>query len=382
MRTKIAISLALGLAAACSSASNPGSPPGGGGDGGPADAGEGGTSSRGDGGAGPHASCAADKFALAPPVAYPLGKGPYVVAKGDMNGDGKIDLVIGNPSDAIPPDDNPSIGVLLGKGDGTFGKMAAFPYPPHAPVPQTVSVGDLDGDGKLDVLGFGQDVNSDPYYLPGNGDGTLGAPVDIPVNARVSGGFLTATADFNGDGKIDILVSTYAGDLGVLLNSGGAKFGGDVDYDTGGELAGIAIADFDGDQKPDIATADVSGPSMHTVVVLMNKGTGAFAAPVTYAASTGSDNSGDRIAAADFNGDGKADIAVSQGIRGSLDVLMNKGDGTFGAATTYAAGSPAGGMIAVDFRGNGLFGFAVVNNKDNGVIAAPGTLSVLLPVCP
>ena len=342
-----------------------------------------------------------------------------------MNGDGKADIVVGNPNDAIPPNDNPSIGVFLNKGDGTFAAMAAYAYPPHAPIPQTVSLGDLNGDGKPDVLGFGQNVGSDPYFLLNNGDGTLVAPVDLVVNGHVSGGFLTATSDLNGDGKIDVVVTTGAGSIGVLLNSGGAKFAGDVDYDGPGEITGLALADLNGDGKPDLVT---SNPQHGNAVVQLNSGNGNFGESASYPVSTGSTASGSRAAAGDFDGDGKADIAIadlsgnisvlknkgdgtfggtptinhvqnddgdtlvaadlngdgkpdlalSQGTWGNVVVLMNKGDGTFATPMSMAAGKPALGMAAGDFKGNGVLGLAVVSTDPS---SGNGVVTVLLGSC-
>jgi FG-GAP-like repeat/FG-GAP repeat len=446
--TVLSLSCGLVVLSACGPAGNsgptiPGAPQGGGGgggggggnggrDGGSGGGGDGGgTSEGGSDGAGPIANCPPVRFSLSPPVAYPVGISAWNVAVGDLNGDGKADFVAGNTEDRVPPNDDCSVGAFLGKGDGTFAPMVVSPYGPGGspPMPGAVALADFNGDGKLDLVGAGGAIGANPQFMPGNGDGTFGAAVEIPVTGvgadSNAGGWVVA-ADFNGDGKPDLLIGTTLR-FGILLNSGNAQFAGDVDYDLTGDSAGIAVADFNGDGKPDVVSVDTQHGS---VAVFSNGGAGQFGSPQSYNVTTGPDSGGpfQRVAAADFNGDGaidlavsnegttitvlanlgnnsfgnptystikndfgntlvatdlngdgKADLAVSEGTYGTVEVLTNSGNGTFGAATSFAGGNPAGAMVAGNFKGTGPLSLLVVNN--NGGDSTPGAVIALIGAC-
>jgi hypothetical protein len=128
-----------------------------------------------------------------------------------------------------------------------------------------------------------------------------------------------AAADLNGDGRADLVVATLDSSIGVLLNVGNGAFGARTDYgspDNGGSVAGIVVADFNSDGLPDVA---VTAPLQSTVDVLANKGDGTFARPVTYA----TDQSPLSVAAADFDGDGRLDLAATSAEMNSVVVLRN-----------------------------------------------------------
>jgi hypothetical protein len=367
---------------------------------------------------------------MAPTATYATGLSVWNAAVGDVNGDGKPDVVVGNTQDAVTANKDNSVGVFLGHGDGTFAAMVTSPYVPvsQQPTPGGVALADFNGDGKLDVVGAGGANGANPQFLPGNGDGTFGAAVAIPVAgvaAYTPTGYGIDTADFNGDGKPDLLVGTQL-KCGVLLNSGSAQFS-EVDYALTGQSAGFAVADLNGDGKPDVAAVDAQHGKIE---IFYNSGTGQFGAPQTYTVATGPDSSGQRVAAADFNGDGKVDLAVSneaetitvltnignttfgmpayytvtnnigvslvaadmngdgkpdlalsEGAWATVEVLFNNGDGTFAGSTIFNANKPAGAMVAGNFKGTGVLGLVVVNNKDQGTTGQAGAISALIGTC-
>ncbi|WP_162136355.1 FG-GAP-like repeat-containing protein, partial [Zavarzinella formosa] len=146
-------------------------------------------------------------FAPAPGSPVPVGQSPNSVVIGDVNGDGKPDLVAANAYDG-------TVSVLLGNGDGTFAPAPGSPVPVGSG-PDSVSVVDVNGDGKPDLVTANRD-DSNVSVLLGNGDGTFApaayfTPGDHPYSVAIG--------DVNGDGKPDIVTANYgSGNVSVLLN--------------------------------------------------------------------------------------------------------------------------------------------------------------------
>jgi hypothetical protein len=160
-----------------------------------------------------------------------------------------------------------------------------------------------------------------------------------------------AVGDFNGDGKPDLAVTApFSSTVWVLPNNGGGSgtFGTGQQFAVGGPPTALAVGDFNGDGKPDLAVTVVTSSGATTsygVSVLQNLGGGTFAAARTYAVG----GSATSIAVGDFNKDGKLDI-VTTGTE--MDLLLNNGYGTFGAAQKVG---PAGSQVVVaDFNGDGF----------------------------
>src|SRR5216684_1815090 len=191
---------------------------------------------------------------------FAAGTNPQSVAVGDFNGDGKLDLAVANEGSG-------DVSVLLGNGDGTFQTAVAIATGTN---PQSVAVGDFNGDGNLDLAvanggDFSSGAGSNVTVLLGNGDGTFQtarafAVDDIPQSVAVG--------DFNGDGKLDLAVANLrSGDVSVLLGNGDGTFQGAVNYAAAG-ASSIAVGDFNGDGKLDLAVASGS------VSVLLGNGDG------------------------------------------------------------------------------------------------------------
>lgn len=275
-----------------------------------------------------------------PPLIYGTDKNPLDLVVGDLNGDGKLDVVTEN---------GPTVTVLLGNGDGTF--QAGVSYPALSVYNAALALGDLNGDGRPDVV---VSDNQDLAFvvLLNNGDGTLQAPVKVPT-AQFPGPIVIA--DLNGDGKNDVVVgnNTQSSSVSVFLGKGDGTFQKRVDYPTGQYPVRMVVTDLNGDGKLDVAIANY----VASVSILLGNGDGTLQPHVDFPAGGGGYNSGpSSIAVADVNGDGKMDLAVSEtgDVAGEfVDILQGNGDGTFLPLVRYEASYHPGDVVATDLNGDG-----------------------------
>ncbi len=293
-----------------------------------------------------------------PALNYNVGGSPSSVAVGDFNGDGKPDLVV-----TVTNGNNSSVNVLLGNGDGTFQAPRVVYNLGSFDMPSGAIVGDFNADGTVDIA-LANDGASTVTVLLGGGDGTFGPSAGAKVGGMPH---FVAVGDFNGDGKADLAVtnSVSSGTVSVLIGNGNGTFQPAVNYTVGSLPFSIVAGDFNADGKIDLAVSNVNGNS---VSVLLGVGDGTFRNATSY--PVGSEPY--QIAAVDFNGDGKLDLATANGRDNTVSVLLGNGDGTFQSAMNYAVANGPYTMVAGDFNGDGKVDLAVANLN--------GSLSLLLGV--
>jgi hypothetical protein len=277
--------------------------------------------------------------------------GVQAAAVGDFNGDGKLDVV--SIAGGVW-----EIDVALGNGDGTFQVPIANTYsPPYGTSPYALAVGDFSGNGRLDLAVWctyaANDYNVVLIFM-GNGDGTLTYSNTYPApNAYFfaqSGSNALYVADFNGDGKLDLAaLAPYCTSnvpcVTVYFGNGDGTFQTPVSYSTVDpnhpleiNVFGMAVGDLNGDGKPDIAVTEGNG-----IAVLLNSGGGIFGTAAYYDSGIAGLTTQTGIAIGDVNGDKRNDIVATSSHLGDVVLFLNQGSGTFVSQGSVAQ-APGGGM--------------------------------------
>jgi hypothetical protein len=290
--------------------------------------------------------------AFRPHVSYPVGKRPYTVVIGDVNGDHKPDLVVSNTVDG-------TVSVLLNTGDGTFHPAVTHPAGTET---HGIVIGDFDRDGKPDLAAanFGADT---VIILRGNGDGTFRPGATLATGAGPRG---LVAADLDGDGALDLVTTDARGNtVSIFLGAGDGTFGPARRIPVGGAPVSVAAADLNGDGRPDLV---VSNGGSNTLTVLLGAGGGTFRAGTDQGVGSGPG----AVVVADFDRDGNPDLAVENLGTNDVSVLLGHGDGTFRPAVAYGAGAGPGGLVAADLNGDGLTDLVVANHHGNDVTVLSG----------
>jgi hypothetical protein len=306
-------------------------------------------------------TCAVPSFSK--PVNFETGLFASGVALADFNLDGALDMAVSNQNAG-------NVSILIGDGTGNFGAKTDFPV---GGPPQRIIAADLNRDGKLDLILPIQALNAVAILL-GDGHGSFGKPMMVPVDG---GPFMPVVADFNADGKPDLGVTiTTAGarKVAVLLGDGLGGFDAPRYF---GAFANSPLAlgaeDFNGDGKLDLAVGGGanSPDDTNNLSILFGDGEGGFGAPTYFTIGQAPQS----MSIADFNGDGLADIAVSNsiasGANSTVSVLLGRGNGIFAGRTAFPIGESGRGTGVADFNLDGKLDLVVANSNSN-------TVSVLL----
>ncbi|HXK37907.1 MAG TPA: FG-GAP-like repeat-containing protein [Candidatus Paceibacterota bacterium] len=284
-------------------------------------------------------------------VDYGVNTQPRAVVIGDLNGDGAQDLAVANYA-------SNNASVLLNKGDGTFNAKVNYV---SGTQPDSIILLDVNNDSKLDLItaDYGDHTIS---ILTNKGDGTFNTRVIYQTETATCNSRYLASGDLNSDGFLDIAVANYcSGNVAILMNNGNGTFAARVTYPAGGNPAGVAIQDFNGDNKPDLVL--VGFIATNNVSVLMNNGNGTFAPKVTFSAG----NTPISVATDDFNSDGKIDLAIGNYGSNSISIFANAGDGTFPSKVDYPTGVNTYMVSAKDINGDNKPDLVAANYVSNTI---------------
>lgn len=270
----------------------------------------------------------------------------HTLALGDLDGDGRLDV-------ATPNSQLSAVTVLLGSGGGA---LAPFQSYPTFSEPQDVVIADLTGDGIPD-LATADYTGGGVTVLRGLGDGTFAPRVAHAVGA----GLVSLLAvDLDGDTLADLAISKESGNkLAILPALAGGGFGAAIEVPTGALPHQIASADFDHDGLADLAIANFSAAT-----VSLHPGTGTHTPAAAAPFACGPTPVG--LAVADLDRDGDADLLVTNVNSATVSVLLGNGDGTFASAATYPTDPRPRGMDAGDLDGDGIPDLVVATGYPDG----------------
>lgn len=291
---------------------------------------------------------------------FTVGTSPQDVAVGDVDGDGDLDLVTANFG-------SNNVSVLLNNGQGSFSAAASSPFA-AGPNPDAVALGDFNEDGNLDLVtaNIGQFSQGNTVsVLLGNGNGSFGSATDFTVGTSPSS---VAVADFNRDNNLDFAVGSFNGTVSVLFGNGTGSFPVTSDFTTNVSGFSISVGDFNNDNNPDIVTG---GRGDGIVSLLLGNGTTSFQPPIliqTEVVFPAPD------AVGDFNGDGNQDLVVgnnSGSFEDEIAVLLGNGDGSFGSPSKFTTGSFSSVAVG-DFDSDGNLDIAAASSIDDSVTVLSG----------
>ncbi len=324
-------------------------------------------------------------ISFATKIDFTAGTNPYVVAIGDIDGDGLLDLVVANRNST-------SVSVLRNTSTSGNISFAASVDFTTGSAPVSVAIGDLDGDGKPDLAVANNNAASVSVLRNTGSNGTISFATKVDYTTG-SNPYNVAIGDIDGDGKPEIVVTNYtATSVSVFLNTGSLgniSFAAKSDFTVGTDPSSVAIGDIDGDGKPDIAVTNFLSDNLSVLRNTGSTGSISFATKVDFATR----QSPNGIAIGDIDGDGKADLTTANANAASASVLRNIGSsGTINFDTRVDLSSGTNNLpqaVAVgDIDGDGKPDIAIANYTTNNVavirntpqfptITSTGTLSAV-----
>lgn len=298
--------------------------------------------------------------ATLPDQVYTIGGHPHSIAVGDFNADGYQDAAVANYGGYGPDGwENGDISVLFGFGDGTLAPQIRIMAGVH---PRSAVAADFNGDG-LDDLAVGDYRTGDVHVLLSAGSGAFAPAVLYPGGSGSSpqGGALAA-GDFDGDGRIDLVVAMGAGDARLLMGAGDGTFSERPPFTGGSHIVLIVPSDLNGDGRADLVfgsapTPPELGPA--EITVTLGHGDGSFDLPIQIL--TGDDRL--PFAVSDFDADGNLDLVVSGAGNSYVSLLRGAGDGSFHPPIPLEGIWNGGTVLVDDFNGDDRPDLAVTGWK-------------------
>jgi uncharacterized repeat protein (TIGR01451 family) len=299
---------------------------------------------------------------------FQTGSSPVAIAAVDLNGDGKVDLAIANQGGLN------SLTVLLGNGAGAFAAAPGSPFAVGFTPTSLAFAGDFNNDGTPRVAVAGLTSTQFTKLKRDQFGNFYIDTFPLPLGSR-SG---IASGDFNGDGNFDLAVSDIAGTVGInLKDPNGGYFPLVSIPSTLPHPQGIVAADFNGDGKTDLATFDATG-----IEILIGNGSGGFAeaSGSPFVPGTGSITGISSLSVGDFNGDGIPDLFVvrtpTSTAKGEVVIMLGNGSGGFAQAIGWGYTSGSSNLLnaaVANFNGDGRTEVAVTDPVNDGVVVLEGT---------
>ena len=295
------------------------------------------------------------------------------LALGDFNGDGRADMAVTHQGQSGVAT---IISVMLDDGAGGYTAAPPIVYW-FGSVLYRVVTGDFNKDGKMDIAASG--TLSEPFSQVvtislSNGDGTFATPININITFYGRTPYDLISGDLNGDGNLDLVTATAStGGFTVLLGNGAGGFNIYGSFSPGTNFDRLALGDFNQDAKQDLVITDSNDKR---IILLPGLGDGGFGAGQAFDVPQGAD----AITAGDFNADGKPDVAVTTYPRGNssfaedgnISVLLGVGAGGFAPAVNYAVGKQLQDILTGDFDGDGKADLAVANTQSGNIAVLSG----------
>ncbi|MGY3091520.1 plastocyanin [Hymenobacter sp. UYAg731] len=281
-----------------------------------------------------------------PALTVAVGNYPSSMAVGDIDGDGDLDLLAANSNDN-------RVSIHLNNRGTSFG---SGPDVSVGNNPVSLTVGDVDGDGDLDLLvANGTVLGSVSVRMnDGNGNFSNGQAVSVGNNPRC-----VTLGDVDGDGDLDLLAANASGTtISVRLNNGNGTFNGSQEVGVGTSPVYVAVADVDNDGDLDLLVTNATSSGL--VSVRLNDGSGLFSG----SQSVSVDNVPRSIAVGDLDGDGDVDFITASNGSNTVSVRLNDGSGNFsGSQTVRGVGNQPFGVALGDVDGDGDLDFFSTTNS-------------------